>query len=153
VTTEQALHRHFLANGLLGAHATTEDWYAGNVVWLRVGSLRIPFPILDRHGPIVLHDLHHLIAGYPPSWTGEIELAGWELGSGGCRWHLLYWLDRLTFLAAGLVTAPRATLRALRRGLRHRNLFDRDPAEILGHDVDEVRGWVLGPDAGREDRC
>jgi hypothetical protein len=144
MTTAEALHRHFVATGLIWPSATRDDWYAGHVVWLQVGPLRIPFPILDRGGPIVLHDLHHMLAGYRPDWRGEIELAGWELGSGGCGWHLLYWLDRLTFFAAGILTWPRPTLRAFRRGRRHRNLFRRDPARVLERSVEEVRGWVFG---------
>ena len=142
-----ALQQHFVATGLLGPESTRDDWYRGYVVWLRAGRARIPFPILDRSGPIVLHDLHHMLAGYPPDWPGEIELAGWELGSGGCGAHLLYWLDRLSFFGVGMLTAPRTTLRAFRRGRRHGNLFRRDPQEVPRQDVDDASAFLFGRDA------
>lgn len=145
MTTEEALNHHFATTGILEPGCTRKDWYADNLIWLDVGRYRIPiFFVLRGDGPIILHDLHHLLTGYPPSWRGECELAGWELASGGCRWHLFYWLDRLTFLLLGLLTAPLATLRASARGLRMRNLFDRDPEEVLRLDIEQARALVAG---------
>ena len=83
-----------------------------------------------------------MITGYPPTWKGEAEIAGWEIGSGGCRWHLFYWLDRLSFLVLGLVAAPVATWRAFTRGLGNRNLYHRDPEEVLQTDVAELESYV-----------
>ena len=142
MTIEEALNRHFAATGIYAEGCTRDDWYAGHVVTLRAGRLRIPFPILRRKGPIILHDVHHMLTGYPPTWKGEAEVAAWEIASGGCGWHLLYWLDRLSFLLVGLVAAPRATGRALARGLRSHNLFGRDPEAVLGESLDEVRADV-----------
>jgi len=103
----------------------------------------VPFlPILRRSGPIVLHDVHHLLTGYGFSWRGELEVAAWELGSGGCGWHVLYWLDRLTFFALGIALAPRVTLRAFARGRRGHNLYAHDPEEVLRMDVDAARASV-----------
>lgn len=108
-----------------------------------MGGSHVPFfPILRRDGPIILHDVHHMLTGYGFNWRGELEVAAWELGSGGCGWHLLYWLDRLTFLVIGLVSAPRVTLQAFVRGWRGHNLFGRDPEEVLRMDVDDVHAYV-----------
>lgn len=144
MTAEEALHRHLVARGVLEAASAPEHRYEDHAIWLSLGPLRIPFPILNPRGALVLHDLHHLIAGYPFDWRGELEVASWELGSGGCYRHLLYCLDRVSFCLVGMLVAPRTTLRALSRGRHHRNLYARDPAEVLRRDVGEVRSWVLG---------
>ncbi len=140
MTAEQALNRHFIATGILDEGSTRDDWYAGHWIYLKLGSARLPFfPVLRRGGPVVLHDLHHMLTGYAPDWKGEVELAGWELGSGGCGWHLLYGFDRLASFRLGLLTAPSGTLRAFARGGRCRNLFRRNPEEVLRTDVDRLR--------------
>jgi len=141
MTAEEALNQHFVAMGIYKEGCTRKDWYAGHCVWLEVGPARIPFPILRRGGPIVLHDLHHMLSGCATDWRGEIELAGWELGSGGCGWHPLYWLDRLTFVLLGLLTAPTPTLHAFALGRKRRNLFRMDPEQVLQMDVDELRAY------------
>ena len=150
MTTEEALNLHFVASGIYAEGCTRADWYPGNMVSLKLGRFSLPiFPVLRRDGPIVLHDIHHMITGYAPTWQGEAALAGWELGSGGCGWHLFYWLDRLTFALLGLAIAPVALARAFRRGLSSRNLFSRDPEEILRSGLDEVIQYArLSPSSG-----
>lgn len=143
MTTEQALNAHFAATGLLPEGCTRNDWYAHHLIPFRIGGLTVGvFPILQREGPIVLHDLHHVLTGCPPDWRGEVELAGWELASGGCGWHLVYWADRLSFLLLGLVTAPSRLLRGLRRGWGRHNLYGMNPGGVLRLDVDAVRSYV-----------
>lgn len=143
MTAEEALNRHFVETGIHPAGCTREDWYPGHFVSLKIGRWWLPiFPVLRRNGPIVLHDLHHMLAGYPPTWRGEALLAGWEIGSGGCRWHLFYWIDRMAFLLAGLLTAPVATWRAFARGLGSRNLFGQEPEAVLRMEVEELARYA-----------
>jgi hypothetical protein len=143
MTTEQALNRHFIDTGLLPEGCTREDWYAGHMVPLKLfGRTVAVFPILRRDGPIVLHDAHHMLTGIAPDWRGEVELAGWELASGGCKWHLVYWLDRLSFVVLGLLTAPGAFLRGLRRGWGHHNLYGMSARAALRVDADALRTYV-----------
>lgn len=143
MTVEEALNRHFVETGIHAEGCTRSDWYPGNMVSLKIGGINLPiFPILRRNGPIVLHDLHHMLANYPPTWRGEAELAAWEIGSGGCRWHILYWIDRLSFLLMGLAAAPRAVWRAFVRGRGSRNLFDQDTEAVLRMDLAELEGYV-----------
>jgi len=143
MTAEEALNRHFAETGIHPEGCTRSDWYPGHVVSLKIGGRSLPiFPILDRDGPIVLHDLHHLLAGYPPTWRGEAEVAAWEIASGGCRWHLLYWIDRLTFLLVGLIAAPGATWRAFARGRHSRNLYDREPEAVLRMQIEALESYV-----------
>ena len=143
MTTEEALNRHFAASGILHEGCTRKDWYPGHFVYLNLGPVRVPFfPILRRSGPVVLHDIHHMLTGYGPDWKGEVEIAGWELGSGGCRWHLFYWVDRLLGFALGLVSAPAAALRGFRAGRGHRNLYGRKPEQVLAMEVERVRALI-----------
>lgn len=140
MTTQEALNDRFVADGILTRGATRDDWYAGHWIRLQIGATQVPFfPILRRSGPIILHDVHHMLTGYGFNWRGELEVAAWELGSGGCGWHLLYWLDRFTFFALGLVFAPRVTLQAFARGRGEHNLFGRDPEEVLQMDLDAAQ--------------
>lgn len=143
--TEQALNEYFADNGLLPEGCTRADWYAGHSVPLLIGGVRVGvFPILQREGPIVLHDLHHLLTGCAPDWRGEVELAGWELASGGCGWHLVYWADRLSLLVLGLFTAPARLLRGLRAGWSRRNLYGMRPKGALKLEVEALRSYCAG---------
>ena len=139
MTTEEALNRHFAATGILHEGCTRKDWYPGNFVYLNLGLVKIPFiPILRRTGPVVLHDIHHMLKRYGTDWKGEVEIAGWELGSGGCRWHLVYWVDRLLVFALGLLSAPATALRGFRAGRGHRNLYGMKAEQVLSMDPEEV---------------
>jgi ubiquinone biosynthesis protein Coq4 len=37
-----------------------------------------------------LHDLHHLVTGYPTDWKGELEISAWEI-AGSCRGYVAAW--------------------------------------------------------------
>ena len=74
--------------------------------------------------------------------VGELELAGWELGSGGCARHKLFWVDRLLFTLLGLILLPTVTWRAVRRGCRQRNLYRLEAEAVLAAEVDELRQWM-----------
>jgi len=143
MTTEKALNQHFVATGIYAEGCTRKDWYPGHWVTFQIGDAKVPlFPILRRAGPIVLHDVHHMLTGYPPTWKGEAEVAGWELGSGGCGWHFFYWLDRLFFLLVGFIAAPRTTLRAFARGRGSHNLFGMHTEGVLRMELEAVRDYT-----------
>ena len=100
----------------------------------------------QRVRSVRIHDVHHVLTGYATSWRGEGEIAAWELAS-GCRDHIASWY--LNFWAAliGLFIAPRAVLRAFRRGRASRNLYAREWDDgILDRSVGELRR-ELGLDA------
>jgi hypothetical protein len=71
-------------------------------------------------------------------------VSAWELGSGGCGRHVLYWIDRLTFSVLGLVLAPRAALHAFARGRRGHNFFACDPEDVLRMDIGAARASAGG---------
>jgi hypothetical protein len=77
-----------------------------------------------------IHDVHHLVTGYPTSWRGEASISAWELGSGWGR--LPYaWVIALFGFFTGLLAEPRAMFRAFLRGRASANLYDRGDIEPL----------------------
>ncbi|AKF06357.1 hypothetical protein DB32_003506 [Sandaracinus amylolyticus] len=69
-----------------------------------------------------LHDLHHVLTGYAADWTGESEIAAWEIGA-GCGGHLAAWVLNLFAMQYGVFIAPRAVLAAFARGRRSQSLY------------------------------
>jgi hypothetical protein len=98
--------------------------YSARFIHFRIGILSFALPNLAaRKKAVPLHDLHHLATGYDASWTGEAEIAAWELAS-GCRPYPAALLLNLLALPLGLMIAPVRTWRAFRRGRSSRNLYD-----------------------------
>ena len=145
----RALLADCIANrGLCPGASTVDAWL--RVDWVRVplrwsgigGHHRVNLPILPLYGQrraIVAHDVHHALLGYSTRLKGELELAAWELASGGCRWNLFFWVDRITAVLLGLALWPRAVLRAWRAGWGRRNLYGLRALELLEAEVDELR--------------
>ena len=134
--TAAVLWRHAQQHDLCPGARTFAAWRS--VRWLRVrlGGRAIPiFPVLGYRDALHLHDVHHLLTGYSTRLTGELELAAWELASGGCRRHVLFWIDRLLAVVLGLLLCPRRLARAFRAGRRCRNLRASD---VLESELDEI---------------
>lgn len=126
--------------GLCPGAGSVEDWLRSSWVRFPIGTKTIPvIPLWGLKRAHVAHDVHHAVLGYPTTVHGECELAAWELASGGCRWNLFFWVDRLVVLAFGFLICPSATCRAARRGRRHRNLYGMDIEPMLAADVEELR--------------
>ena len=110
--------QYFMEHGLGPGGGYSSRW-----VKFRIGPLVIPFPNSPaRVAALPLHDLHHIATGYDASWTGEAEIAAWELGA-GCGRYLAAWLLNFMALAIGLVIAPGRTWRAFHRGRNARTLY------------------------------
>jgi ubiquinone biosynthesis protein Coq4 len=136
--------RYFADTGL------GDGGYGDRVVVLRAFGVPVAvFPnTKERVRSVRIHDVHHVLTEYPTSWTGEAEIAAWELAS-GCRDHWAAWV--LNFWAAliGLVIAPRAVARAFLRGRGSRNLYRGEWSDgLLDRTVGELRR-ELGLDAAR----
>lgn len=108
---------------------------ATQVSWIHVhlGPIRFPFPNPpQRRESIRLHDLTHILLGYDTSWTGEGEIAAWELASGFSRRYWIgYFYAPLTF-SVGLMIAPLKTVRAFRQGWGQKNVY------LLPHSASEI---------------
>lgn len=102
-----------------------------------VGPLKLGFPnTAARKRAIRLHDLHHVLAQYGTDWTGESEIAAYEIG-GGCGNHYAAWLLNALGLSYGVWLAPRAIFAGFVRGRHARTLYDGEWRESL---LDEPTG-------------
>jgi hypothetical protein len=143
MTTEDALAEYLVAQKVAKPGDGREDWYAGHWFYAPVFGLNVPiFPRFGFRQGLPAHDTHHMLNGYETNWVGECETAAWELASGGCGPHVVYWVDRLLFLLIAGVMAPSRTVRAWRRGRGQRNLYRFDPDHLLALDLDDVRRYV-----------
>ena len=78
-TMAEALAVHLAASGLPPDGGDTERFV---VVKLAL----VPYPIPNtaaRKRAVKIHDLDHLVTGYATDRVGELEIAAWELASGG----------------------------------------------------------------------
>jgi hypothetical protein len=97
--------------------------YSDRWVRLKAGPLVFYFPNTEsRKRSVKLHDLHHVLTGYETTWTGESEIAAWEIAS-GCGRHVPAWVLNAGALAIGVVIAPLRTWRAFLRGRHSANLY------------------------------
>ena len=117
LTVCDARAQYFQANNF-GDGGYKDKW-----VKVQVGPLPIYFPNTKaRVRAVKLHDIHHLLAEYDTSLTGEAEIAAWEIAS-GCKSYYAAWQLNLSALAMGELFAPRRVYAAFIRGRRTLNLY------------------------------
>ena len=98
--------------------------YSARFIHFRIGTFSFALPnSAARKKAVPLHDLHHLATGYDTSWTGEAEIAAWEL-AGGCSSYRAAWLLNLLAFPLGLMIAPVRTWHAFQRGRSSGSLYD-----------------------------
>ena len=120
-SAESALAEYYRVN-YFGDHAFRDPW-----VWVKLGPISFPFPNPPaRRAAIHLHDLTHMITGYDTSWTGEGEVAAYELASGFPPKFWIGWIYSPMTLFTGFLVAPRRVIRAWRRGRGRSNLYKLD---------------------------
>jgi hypothetical protein len=126
LTLRAARERYFRDNGFPPDGGYSDKW-----VKLQMGPLALRIPNTpERVRSVRYHDLHHVATDYATDWTGEAEIAAWEIAS-GCADHHAAWLLNLWAMAIGLAIAPRAVWHAFRRGRRTRNLYREPWSEAL----------------------
>jgi hypothetical protein len=119
----------------------TDGGYGERWVFLKAGGKTVfVFPnTAARVRAVRFHDIHHVLTEYDTSWTGEAEIAAWELAA-GCGRHYAAWVLNIGAAAIGLVIAPRRVMRAFVRGLRSRTLYrDEFTEDLLDQSVGELR--------------
>jgi hypothetical protein len=133
-TVGQALADHLRAHGLPADSGVAQRW-------AKVRLLGVPvwFPNFDaRRAILVLHDVHHLLTGYPTTWRGEGEIGGFEIAT-GCKRYWAAWFFNFGGFLFGLVLAPLRTWRAFVRGRHCRNFYGKRTADVLERTVAEAR--------------
>jgi hypothetical protein len=130
-----ARERYFRDNGFAADGGYSDAW-----VKLQMGPIALRLPNTpQRVRSVRYHDLHHVVTDYATDWTGEAEIAAWEIAS-GCADHHAAWLLNLWAMAIGLAIAPGAVWRAFRRGRRSRNLYREAFGDaLLAERVGEMR--------------
>src|SRR5262245_2492071 len=131
----EARARYFAENGF------GDGGYDDRFVVLKAAGVPVAiFPnTKQRVRSVRIHDVHHVLTEYDTSWTGEAEIAAWELAS-GCRDHIAAWLLNAGAALIGLAIAPRTTWRAWQRGRRTANLYAGEWSEaLLDRTVGELR--------------
>jgi hypothetical protein len=88
----------------------------------KIGNFSFKYPNLDGKA-LILHDINHLITGYPTNWKGECEVSAWELASGGRKGYARTWIYPISLVLLGLVICPVRTYKAFKNGLGRRNSF------------------------------
>ncbi|WP_437958091.1 hypothetical protein WME76_43625 [Sorangium sp. So ce119] len=113
--------------------------YGDAWVDFKLGPLPVPFPNTHaRVRAVRYHDLHHVLTGYDTNTIGEFEISAWEIGA-GCKDFVAAWQLNLGGLFAGLLSAPRRTVRAFFRGRRSETLYGRPFEALLDRTVGELR--------------
>ena len=75
-----------------------------------------------RKKAVLKHDIHHLVTGYPSTYTGETEIGAWEIAS-GCRGYWVAWVLNMSGMMTGLVFNLWKVIQAFARGRRTKNLY------------------------------
>ncbi len=134
-TLLQARTRYYQVNGFGDDGGDSLEW-----VPLKLWKLTVKIPNTDgRRKAVRIHDLHHVLTGYPTNLAGESEIAAWELAS-GCWQSLAATVLNTAGLGIGLLLAPRRVARAWARGRKTRNLYDEPGVEhLLPRSVEEMR--------------
>jgi len=142
MTMGDARDRYYEINGFGADGGDSLKW-----VPIDVFGLKLYIPNTEgRRRAVRIHDLHHVLTGYRTDFTGETEIAAWEIASGCKRWPAA-WVLNLLGLGAGIVIAPRRVARAWALGRKTGNLYGERAGvdHVLPRRVDEVRA-TLGLD-------
>lgn len=145
VSMRDARDEAFRRAGIPADGGDSEAW-----VDFKLGPIPMPFPNTDaRRRTVKFHDLHHVLTDYRTDILGEFEISAWEIAA-GCGRYGVAWGLNLMGLVAGLLSAPRRTMRAFWRGSRSKSLYTTlSFDEVIDRPVDEVRSR-LGVPAGSE---
>ena len=121
------------------ADAYTTQWFV-----IPIGKFPVHLPNLPSRVKVArLHDIHHVLTGYPANWRGEAEIGAWEIAT-GCRTYWIAWFFNIGATLVGAFLWPRAVWKAFRRGWRTRtNLYyDYDYDALLKMKVSELRAEI-----------
>jgi hypothetical protein len=75
-----------------------------------------------RKKAVLKHDIHHLVTGYPSTFTGETEISAWEIAS-GCKKYWAAWILDMSGMMMGIVFNFWSVMKAFARGRRTKNLY------------------------------
>lgn len=146
-TMREARSEYFEQNGFGPNGGYDAAW-----VDFSIGPIPFPFPnTAPRVRAVRYHDLHHVLTGYRTDFSGEMEIAAWEIGA-GCRGFLAAWQLNLAGMATGSLYMPRRVFRAFVRGRRSSSLYGLSLDELLDSSVSDVRARLGVPEGEPDTR-
>ena len=130
---KEKLIEFYTNNNLAKDGGVNQNWNK-----FKIGPFSVLFPNLGKEG-YLLHDVNHLLCGYGIDWLGEFEIAAWEIGSGGRKGFGLSWFYPIVGFLFGLITNPKRTIKAFKKGLKQKNahILSKD-YEILEMELEEL---------------
>lgn len=134
-SVQQALQAYFTHNGFGPNGGYDQKW-----VYLKFGALSVPlYNSRARKRAVPLHDLHHIVTGYPTTPQGEAQIAGWEIAAGVYdKWFAF--VINVPALLYGLVLWPALMMVAWRAGRNSRSLYRYDfDSWMLDMTVDDLK--------------
>jgi len=144
MTLREALERHLVSIGVRSEQTPPGQLYDDKWIRYPVAGKRVPFfPLRPFEMSIAIHDAHHMLTGYGTDIRGEVEVAAWELASGGCGRHGFMWFDRISVVFIGAVF-PRAFFAAWKEGWRAKNLYRMPPAQALDMELEASKRYTGG---------
>lgn len=107
---------------------------------IKIGAVSVTLPNFRwREEALPLHDLHHLLTGYPCTPSGEFEMAAWEFAAGRYP-HPFATVFCLPLVGVGAVLRPRRTFRAFVRGRASTTLYAQGvTASLLRSSIEQLR--------------
>ncbi len=137
----------FLAENGYDASDYDRPWTPAKILGVRFA---VPNP--PRHRWLIMrHDLHHIATGFGTDLAGEGQISAWEWRRGVRPLGLYVGAIVTAGVLAGLVRAPRRTLRAWRRSGRGTTLFHRRDLEydaLLEMTIGDLRTMLDLPAEG-----
>lgn len=116
-TVRQALEQHYRRVGLPGDGGIgRRRWAPLPMAWLKLPNFAW------RQQALPVHDVHHVLLGYPCTPRGEFEMAAWEFAAGRFR-HPLATAFCLPLMGLGAVAQPRRSFAAFARGRASQTLY------------------------------
>ncbi len=117
-SVREAQAQFYRANGLARDSDGKARYWA-----IELGRLSLPLPNFKwRQKALPMHDLHHILTGYPCSPVGEFEMAAWEFAAGRYR-NIFATAFCLPLVGVGGIVCARRTFKAFVRGRASRTLY------------------------------
>lgn len=139
-TVAEAMRLHYVRSGVSGDEGREEaEW-----TLTKLGSAELRLTNFQwRKRALPLHDLHHVLTGYPCTMAGELQIAAWEFSAGRFP-DFIATLFCLPLIGIGAITIPIRSFTAFVRGRQSKTLY----AMLLTQDflalsVQELRGRLL----------
>ncbi len=116
---KDALKMFYNEHGLPPDGGTTSRLFKVQIGFIK---FHLPNPKM-RQQVVLFHDMNHILTNYKADFfTGEIQIAGYEISS-GCGKYLFAWWINLCFYALGLIINPKLLFIGFMRGRNCKGIY------------------------------